>query len=239
MKNIIFTFTFILFFIGCNSTVRDESGPTEYESNFSEIQNLISSTKDVTYICFGDSTRAEFPFENHFVFENIKSALTAYNVSSINKSIRGQSARKASNSSSPETNWSDLKEIIPADGENTIINISLGINDDDSTKQELKDYLEKIITSIRESKPKTHFILTVPSRTLHSLLFTPQRFISIYKGLSKELKIPYINVPEEAMPLDENYKLDKDFWFRPSDDTHLTKEGQDKISDLILSKILP
>lgn len=212
------------------------SVPTQ-DDTFSSIHYLIENAHvhNTTYICYGDSTRSYSEYNNHHVFENIQDALIPYGVSSINKSVTGISAKDASRSSFTYTNWSDIRDMISGDGKTTIVDISLGINDDESSDSQLKHNLKNIILSIRETKPNTHFILTVPSRTFYNTTYKSERFITIYSELSNELNIPYINVPDEAMPLDQ-LTLD---WYRPGDQTHLTQESQRKISNLILSTILP
>ena len=217
--------------------VRASDIPTpSYDVSFSTIRNLIANNSGVTYICYGDSTRSNSQYNNHYVFENIKDSLSAYGVSSINKSVTGIRASDAANSSSPYTNWSDLLYIIDGSGENTILDISLGINDfDEIPDEQIKNHLKKIVTSIRASKPYTHFILTVPSRTLYDAEGMSNRLITIYRSLSTELQIPYINVPAEAMPLSQ---LSSD-WYIQGDYTHLTQNIQRNISNLILSKIRP
>ncbi len=210
-----------------------------YDPSFSSIRDLIANahTEDVTYICYGDSTRSVSHYQNQYVFENVKDALNGFGVNSINAAVTGIRAKDAADDSFVDgNNWIDIAHMIPDDGAHTILDISLGINDyDEVPDEEIKSALKKIITSIRTTKPNTHFILTVPSRVYYSPQNMSDGLIAIYKELSNELSIPMINVPEEAMPLDELTLS----WYREGDQTHLTPESQRKIANLILSKILP
>ncbi len=214
----------------------------DYDPSFSTIRKLISNahSNDLTYICFGDSTRSVSQYNNHYVFENIKNALSAYGITSINKSVTGVYVKQAAGGVTdepalPTAHWSNIEKEISGNGATTIVNIALGLNDysDGYANVTIKADIQTVITSIRKTKPNTHFILTVPSRTFYDK--DSDNLLTIYRELSDELGIPYINVPDEAMPLDE-LSLD---WYLSGDQTHLTQESQDKISDLILSKILP
>jgi hypothetical protein len=215
------------------------------DGSFSSIQSLIAASKngtfsDVRYICYGDSTRSVSEYENQYVFEYVKEALSAYNVTAINKSITGILARDAANSSflygGRAASWVSIVNTIEGNGIHTIVDICLGLNDyGEYSNDQIKEYLRTVITSIRDRKPYTHFILTVPSRTYYDKEDMSNELISIYRELSNELSIPMINVPRDAMPLDE-LTLG---WYRSGDQTHLTRESQRKIANLILSKILP
>jgi len=267
MRNIIVTLSLLLFFIGCGDTnnpvndltVEDDIGtlletstdievkasdtPTyPYDASFSTIQSLISNADStgLTYICYGDSTRTDV-YENHYVFENVKEGLASHNVSAINMSVTGIYAKQAAGGMADgirsSSDWSKVAQAISGTGATTILNISsIGLNDyGEFSNEEIKSDIKKVITLIRGQKPNTHFILTVPSRTYYDAENMSNALISIYQDLSNELSIPYINVPDEAMPLDE-LTLD---WYRPGDQTHLARDIQVVIANLILSKILP
>ena len=267
MINIIVTLSLLLFFIGCGDTnnpvndltVEDDIGtlletstdievkasdtPTyPYDASFSTIQSLISNADStgLTYICYGDSTRTDV-YENHYVFENVKEGLASHNVSAINMSVTGIYAKQAAGGMadgiSSSSDWSKVAQAISGTGATTILNISsIGLNDyGEFSNEEIKSDIKKVITLIRGQKPNTHFILTVPGRTYYDAENMSNALISIYQDLSNELSIPYINVPDEAMPLDE-LTLD---WYRPGDQTHLARDIQVVIANLILSKILP
>ncbi len=216
----------------------------DYDPSFSTIRKLISNahSNDLTYICFGDSTRSVSQYNNHYVFENVKNALSSYGVSAINMSVTGLYAKQAAGGLADEgipsiEDWSDVVAVISGTGESTILNISsIGLNDyDEFTNAEIKSDIKKVITLIREQKPNTHFILTVASRTYYDQINMSNALISIYRELSQELNIPYINVPQEAMPMNQ-MTID---WYLAGDQTHLSIAGQKRVSDLILSKILP
>jgi lysophospholipase L1-like esterase len=204
-----------------------------YSGPFKNAKNLIkkSQNKEIegaTYICFGDSTRSYSHYQNQYIFEDIKYRLNDYGINSINASVSGLKARDAS--------WSDIVEKIPSDGSTTILDISLGLNDyGDYSSDQIKYSLESIIQNIKSRKPGTNFILTIPNRVYYNKDYMSDVLSQVYRDLSSEFNIPYIDVPNEAMPLDD-LSLD---WYREGDQTHLKRAGQDRIAQLILSKILP
>jgi lysophospholipase L1-like esterase len=204
-----------------------------YSGPFKNVKNLIKKSQDskienATYICFGDSTRSYSHYQNQYIFEDIKYRLNDYGINSINASVTGLKAKDAS--------WSDVVNKIPSDGSTTILNISLGLNDyGDYSSEQIKYSLENIIKNIRSKREGTNFILTIPNRVYYNKDYMSYELSRIYKELSSEFNIPYIDVPNEAMPLSE-LSLD---WYREGDQTHLKRAGQDRIAELILSKILP
>jgi hypothetical protein len=99
---------------------------------------------------------------------------------------------------------------------------------------QIEYYLDKIISSIRGKKPKVHFILTVPNRVYYNLEQISNEMISIYSSLSDKYHYPMIDIPDEAMPLDE-VSLS---WYRDGDQTHLKRSAQERIARVILSKII-
>ncbi len=235
------------------------------DSPFASIKNLIEASQkgdisDVEYICYGDSLRSYSEYQNQYVFEDIKDELNNYNVKSINLSVTGLELKEALNPKH-KGYWQNIVQKIANNGSTTILDISLGLNDypdrndfrdinssviDEEAYEnailDIKSNLETIIKNIKKDRPKTKIILTIPSRVYYDLDMDNEiadNLSKFYKELSKKYDIPYIDIPNEVMPLEE---INLDWYVKrdgKQDYTHLRKEIQDKIADLILSKILP
>ncbi len=221
-----------------NNHKNDNENYENYEDDgsFAPIKRLIHSGH-ATYIMVGDSTRSYHPvYQNQYVFETIKAGLSPYGVKCINKAQTGMKAKEFADASSSRFDWHEVANMIEGDGSTTIIDLSLGINDYDDIDSEnsLEYNLEKIIDSIRSRKPKVHFILTVPNRVYYSPESMTDKFESIYRDLANRYNFPLIDIPNEAMPLDE-ISLS---WYRDGDQTHLKRPAQERIARVILSKII-
>jgi lysophospholipase L1-like esterase/outer membrane lipoprotein-sorting protein len=235
--------------------------------------------KDVHYISIGDSTRAmDEGYGGGRVFKEINATLAKYHVKSTLQASPGHTLRvfNLDNLDSNETvlgkyaldkdmlydkqNWNDLVKAISGDGNHTIVNISLGINDlryfdGNVSKNITSQYLggkagdgtagyKKVIEKIKKVKPNTKFLLTMPNRVIgfkdESGNDKSDILKEAYISVAKSLNIPLIKTMDEV-------KLDKDKDYRVEDASdygsgfriHPGKSGQKKIADLILSKILP
>ena len=209
-----------------------KSQPQQFSGKFAKAKSIIAS-HDGQYICVGDSTRAYSEYNNHYVYEKIKDTLGGYGIESINKAYAGITAKEYAS----KWYFDDLIGSIDGDGSKSIVDISLGINDQwHDSSNEIKNSLERLISKIRTAKPNVAIILTVPNRVYFNKEQLSNEFISIYKSLSSEFGYPMIDIPHEAMPLDE---LSSSWYRGDGDNTHLASWPQSKIADVILSKILP
>ena len=217
---------------------------------FSVIQNLIASGNAI-YICVGDSTRAgplspyddpHSPYDGEHLFDTLKSALDDYNVTSYLYAKAGQEAKQF-NLETQSPTWSDVAAIIPNDGSNTIVDISLGINDLFSaannysgTVADIKSDLTSAINKIKAQKPQTHFLLTMPNPkdpTADSAVAQSTILRTAYRELSDELALPLIDTQGELTFTHDMFQQTDDIHF------HMTSTAQEAVANLIKSKILP
>ncbi len=211
------------------------------DGTFSPIHTLIANANqglisDVTYICVGDSTRAESRHNGQYLFYELEDELRQYNVNSHLLARAGHQAKQfAYEDATPS--WRDVVAYIPADGENTIVDISLGINDCwDDKKYSIKRSIRKAINNIKSEKPKTHFVLSVPNRVYDDRAMT--NFLrDIYVELSEELKIPLNNLIDDLMPTKSSTPYS---WYRDDGfNVHLSRTGQSVVAQFILGNMLP
>jgi hypothetical protein len=227
-------------------------------NTFADIKNLIQNSKDglidATYILVSDDTRSgdlspfddpTSPYSGGYLFDLLLDTLSDYGVDA-NLYARDKhtiSEFKDENSSSPT--WEDVVNIIPDDGNTTIVDISLGINDlnsDDANIDTIKTNLQNAIENIKDHKPNTHFILTMPVRkyspsNIQKSYQEAAILSSVYKQVSSQMNIPLIDTMDELIP---NYsQLNSDWYLKDSSGYHLNKEGQQILSDYILEKIMP
>ncbi len=196
-------------------------------------QNLIS---DATYICVGDSTRAESRYEGQYLFYTLDDTLRQYNITSHLLARAGHQALEFNNQTAYPT-WRDAVSYIPQDGDHTIVDISLGINDYwEQHPERIKRDLKDAILKIKSQKPKTHFLLTVPNRAYNNNEMT--LFLrNIYEELSLELHIPLNNLIDGLMPSQEATPYS---WYRNDGfNVHLSREGQRVVAAFILKNLLP
>lgn len=225
------------------------------QTPFSTIQNLIKNQHAI-YICVGDSTRAtdKYPdpyynsgstFHSDFLFPRVATSLDAYQTNIFLYARQGHEAKQF-NLQTAHPTWQDVVDRITASGDATgassIVNISLGINDlfsaannYNGTVADIKQDITAAINKIRQSKPNTHFILTMPNPKDPSQAdaVTQSNIVrTAYLELSSELNIPLINVMDEITFTSAVYKSDAIHF-------HLIASAQEQVAELIKSKILP
>ncbi len=266
MKKIVSFFIFLLLLTGCGDTndslqsneptqkgtsaistdsplIKEVKAPTipDDDGTFSAIHTLISNANqgfisDATYICVGDSTRAESSHNGQYLFYELEDELRRYNVNSHLLARAGHQAKQFAYEDTTPT-WRDVVSYIPADGADTIVDISLGINDCwDNKKYSIKRSLRDAITKIKSKKPKTHFLLSVPNRVYNDRAMT--NFLrDTYVDLSKELKIPLNNLIDDLMPTKSSTPYS---WYRNDGfNVHLSRTGQSVVARFILGNMLP
>ena len=203
------------------------------DKSFDQIKQVLSSPGSV-YISVGDSTRADSElYDNGHVFEAVKNAL-GDNVNSILQAVPGHTAKDWNNEASDPT-WKTTLNSIPGDGDKTVVNISLGINDMRyyGNKEGLKADILEGIEKILEQKPKTHFMLTMPNLTIND---HSTAYVDVYRELSQ--RFPMVDT--------ESIFKSKDFSLYRAEDAndygenvriHLSRKGQVEVANAILSKI--
>jgi lysophospholipase L1-like esterase len=209
--------------------------------SFSAIQQLISYANqgrisNATYICVGDSTRAESKYQGQYLFYALRDSLRQYNVKSYLLAKAGHEIKRFVDESDTPT-WRDTVALIPGNGQNTIVDICLGINDYwNMSPSSIKPNIRTAIAKIRARKPQTHFILTMPDRIYNNEVMTND-LRRIYIELSRELHLPLNNVIDDVMPQQSSTPYS---WYRNDGfNVHLSREGQRIVSQLILGNMLP
>jgi len=212
------------------------------DSTFNAIKALISNANqglitDATYICVGDSTRAESRHEGQYLFYEMSSKLRQYNLSSHLLARAGHEAKQFLNETASPT-WRETVDLIPGDGNHCIVDISLGINDywNYGGTSNIQSDIKNAILKIKALKPLTHFVLSMPNRAYNDDTMT-QDLKNIYISLSYELNIPLNNIVDDLMPTQYETPYS---WYRDDGfNVHLSREGQSVIAEYILGNMLP
>ncbi len=187
-----------------SSNMREQESQMEGKSvkyeTVRSIRDLIQSRGDeLSYIVVGDSTRSVEDSPRYF--ETFSKNLARYGVTSY---LVADSGHKLSEfiSEDQAPTYHDVIEKIPGSGANTIVDISLAINDlwdyEDADEQRevvqnrLKQDLKKAIKLIESKKPDTIFIFTSPNPILNNDSYT-SIYMDVYKELSDEQDIPFID----------------------------------------------
>ncbi len=213
-----------------NITLQVTNAPT---TPFSAIQNLIAS-RNATYICVGDSTRANSnTYDGGHLFDTLKAHLDDYNTNSILEARVGHEAKQF-NLATQSPTWQEIVSLIPGDGSTTIVDISLGINDL-FTGADIKANLKEAINKIKAQKSQTHFLLTMPNPkdpTADAATQQSNILKTAYTELSNELNLPLVNIQDEITFTQAMFQNDSVHF-------HMTPATQVGVAELIWSKISP
>ncbi len=214
-----------------------------FTGEFKDIKTLIYNAKhgvitDATYICVGDSTRADDgKHGGQYLYYQLRDTLKQYNVSSHLLAKSGHTMRDFAGDIF-EPNWKNAVNLIPNEGEHSIVDISLGINDvwNSNIKDKIGENIKKAINKIRMYKPMTIFVLTMPDRNYGDEENTQIMRVA-YIETARELNLPLNNVIDSLMPTQEETSYD---WYKKDGfNVHLSREGQKLVADFILQNILP
>jgi hypothetical protein len=227
--------------------------PEAFSGAFADIKTLLQGSKDgtfsdVTYISIGDSTRAVGEYGGGEIFANIKTALDSYHVNSILEAKSGHTLREWNNYNDEYNStytWEKTVENISGDGNHTIVNISLGINDaryfgDGGESVRMQFQMNEVLVKILDKKPNTHFMFTMP----HKLIGFDAKVTEIkaaYEALADARGIPLIDTMS-AFPTADDLTLYRDedaADYGNNKRIHLSSKGQGLVSELILKTILP
>ncbi len=207
-----------------------------------------------TYICVGDSTRENAPsgYDGGHVFQIVSKALSSYGTNNLLFAKHGYTARDFNNEKVGTVwfDWREVRDAIPSRGENTIVDITLGINDaryyDDF---DIYKELSRAIYKIQRERPETKFLLTMPNKivSVKGKYEEKSKLISqAYFRLSQDLGLPIIDTMGELFSGSYDASM-----YRAQDgvdeangsgsDTriHLSVKGQEAIANLILDRLLP
>lgn len=208
--------------------VRSNNVFTKVNNEIDIIRRKIENNEKFHYIMIGDSTReilGGYIFKGlKEVFENMgikcsliaKAGLKMEHFSLINGSLQN---------GFPTVN--NLIEIIEGLGDNTIIDITGGINDvGSSTGEELYSFFEEIENKVKTTKPNVIITYTSPNRYFSEL--GCERLDKCYKKIKQKHSV--IDVLNDVFPV---FNTDiENMYF--NDNTHPNKKGQLKILDYIL-----
>jgi len=212
-----------------SSTLLDFNAIKTQNEPFYAIRSILS-LENSTYICVGDSTRADDShFKNDKIFKSVSTALGA-GVNSILEAYPGVRAKDWAKDS-----IDGLINQIPDSGDTTVINISLGINDArvGATKESLLLDLTSGIDKILAKKPDTYIMLTMPNSMIG---INSNSYIKAYKELSKDY--PMIDTEDIFASKDLSlYRADDASEYGDNIRIHLSSKGQKLISDKIIQNI--
>ncbi len=185
--------------------------------------------KEVVYIVTGDSTRSN---AFNFMIQYYKSQFAQIGVKVVNDASSGLDAKDWN---ANKRRNACLKHAIGAtlgQGENTIMEYSLGINDQGrkTTREEQKKRYKDGIVAYLEAKPKSTVILAIP--VAHSSGGGNIELKGIYQELAKELNLPLI----DTLSITKMVYGDKKYYH---DGTHPNQWGSRRVVNYIMSQIVP
>ena len=202
------------------------------------IVEAYSNNEEVQYFMVGDSIRNS---NGKYIYEIVSNKLTNLGV---NCTLRGHSGLSLVHWSGKtvvtqgDELASDLIPFINGDGSNTIVDISLGLNDPYLTKEELLECLQMGIDIIKLSKPNTTFILTSPHKhgDIDAQKSHRDNLKYAYETMIKNNSdIGYINVFDNVF---SSYTTEIGYKYM-SDLLHPNELGQRAIANYIISKLIP
>ena len=213
--------------------------PYKINYKLKQIQNLIETAyfnnTDVTLVIVGDSIRAS---NGQGVYKTIKKRMRELGV---NVKLSAQSGLKAEHWSKTNVHQEnfitvdDTIALIPGDGTNCIVDISLGLNDQTATSEQLKTYIINGINKILKDKPNCLINVTsvhfLPNE-MHSL--TNKKIEETYEELRKTNKYGFIDMQKSVfnnIDTDEIYMLS-------SGNIHPNIDGQELIANVYLKHFI-
>lgn len=229
--------------------------------DFDDIKALFRASKNgliekVTYIVVGDSTRAVSVKNNsQRYFNHLEQAFERFSVDAILMARGSHELRQFLDATAHPT-VDEVIEKIPNDGETTVIDLSLGVNDflalnqervDNNLggfsknrarfKQVIKERLLKAIDEIRVARPKTTIMLVTPN-PFKKWEDATDLMVEIYKEVADEKHLPLADfVDDEMHGAKTTEEGDYDEWYR--DGIHFSDKALDILSNYIAGKILP
>ena len=202
------------------------------------IADAYNNNEKVQYFMVGDSIRNA---NGKYIYEIVSNKLSNLGV---NCTLRGHSGLSLAHWSGKTvvTQGDELaRDLIPfinGDGSNTIVDISLGLNDPYLTKEELLECLQMGINIIKSSKPNTTFILTSPHKhgDIEAQKLHRDNLKYAYETMIKNNSdIGYINVFDNVF---SSYTTEIGYKYM-SDLLHPNELGQRAIANYIISKLIP
>ena len=196
------------------------------------IRNLMDAAANgtntnVTYILFGDSTRDSDKAGQEFIYGK---HLAQVNVKYVHNARSGLQAYQWIRNTVPAASLQKAIDNTEGEGENTIMEFSLGINDfnafgEAKTKTNIIESLEAYITA----KPKAHIVLIVP--VSHNTAFQ-KKWPVLYTQIAEQFDLPLLN-KERVLYSAFNDQYDRYYY----DGTHPCFFGAMRLTRYILESI--
>lgn len=222
-----------------NTNKFNKYSPYKINYKLKQIRKLIESSyfdnTEVTLVIVGDSIRAS---NGQGVYKTIKSRMRELGV---NVKLSAQSGLKAEHWSKTNVHQGnfitvdDTIALIPGDGTNCIVDISLGLNDQTATSEQLKTYIVNGINQILNDKPNCLINVTsvhfLPNE-MHSL--TNKKIEETYEELRKTNNYGFIDMQKSVfnnIDTDEIYMLS-------SGNIHPNIDGQELIGNVYLNHFI-
>jgi len=239
--------------VSLTTSVGDTS---QVEDSFTPIKTLIQKAQegvvqDVHYISVGDSTRA---IDNYYkggeLYSSVSRALQEYSVTTTLQAKVGHTLRRWNDYDEKgvinDPTWETTIADISGDGNSTILNISLGVNDaryygDGGEKERIVFHMIEAIDKVLAEKPETHIILTMPHRLVGMDTKTSE-IKAAYEEVAIQRDLPLINTMDELFSAGVDmtlYRAEDAAEYGDNIRIHLSLAGQNLIADFILSKLIP
>jgi lysophospholipase L1-like esterase len=226
----------IVFLLGC--------GGSDDRSANALTQQAQGGLSGVRYICVGDSTRSIA--DSPKLFERLSAALNRHGVSSYLVAKSGYKLSEFVSDNGGETNYKKVIDNVSNDGKNTIVDISLSINDlwdfatpedeKESIQNRLKSDLIRAMNLIKAKKPKTIFIFT-SSNPMQMWDEGTEIYMEVYRELSSELKIPFIDYYDNIFVYFDSAQKQKMYRNGGIDNIHYSDFGQLEMADYIIEQL--
>ncbi len=227
------TIIWILIFAGIIlSMPQSLSAADEAKNRLQKIKNLMDDAasgknSNVTYIVSGDSTRDSTVAGQEYIY---KTMLAQVNVKYVHNARSGLRAYQWVRNSVPDASLGKAIANTKGNGENTIMEFSLGINDKNAySRAETKENLLSSIKKYLKAKPKANVFLVVP--VTHQTDFQKE-WPKLYTEIAEQLKLPLIN--KERIMYDAFYDQENRFYY---DNTHPNYFGALRMTKYILDSI--
>lgn len=189
------------------------------------IESLTNEYDQVEYFSVGDSTRAESGYGGQYLFYELYRELSQSGVDSHLMAQAGQSLYGFYRGEGYPTLTSVIYNI-PNDGRNSIVNISLGINDAERSGAAIRQDLIASIRAIQRYRPQTHIVLTTPNRLYYDAQDT------------EKLRVAYHDAAQETgaklIPLVDGLMSNPPASWYHDDGVHLSRSGQHEVAQFIL-----
>jgi hypothetical protein len=198
-------------------------------------ESTLGVRNGVRYLTIGDSTRDSFHAAQYYWY---RKRLEDFNITYYHESQSGMRAEDWVSNKFLKTGkslQSAIAQTANEDGNNTIVEYSLGINDthkQNSTAQEWKAHIKFGITEFQRFRPQSLIFLVVPTTTLGEE--KGAELARIYSEISTELKLPLLNQKRVLKEKFDDPNTRVNYYY---DNTHPNYFGAIRLWDYIVYNI--